>query len=414
LNFPEPEIRGTTYIYTFSDEMLVVVLSRLKDKGSTITAEVEVRTTDPNYNPFLLRETVNLLAPRTKTEIANALAKAYRRQVDFQNLIKYVAAKTIDVYRKGEDVHEIVGGDVHEERKSYPYLIEPLIYRNLPNIIYGEGGSAKSTLGLGCCVLVGCNYTDNPMKLKVNAQATPLYLDYELENDLTQDRLDMIVNGFGLPPFKMKYRRCGLPLVEDFNRIEKVIAENKIDFVVIDSLATAAGSDNLKDAQAATDFYNALRQLRVTSLIIAHPSKGDSINGKNSSIYGSVFFFNLARNVWECKLAPEAEGSEIEIALRHSKNNLGKLHNPLAFKIEFTDNTIEIMHTDVKKSFFQMIPLALQILDTLKAHGMMAPKDVADELGAQENSVRSILSRLHKQGKVICLNREYGVAANEG
>jgi hypothetical protein len=87
----------------------------------------------------------------------------------------------------------------------------------------------------------------------------------------------------------------------------------------------------LERAETAIRFFNALRSLRVASLILAHVAK----NSEEKTIYGSVFFSNFARSAWEMKKAQEAGEHIIRVGLYHRKTNLGPLQQPLGFKLHF-------------------------------------------------------------------------------
>ena len=80
-------------------------------------------------------------------------------------------------------------------------------------------------------------------------------------------------------------------------------------------------------------FYG-LRQLEVTSLIVAHVSKNTAA-GPVTTPYGSVFWSNLSRNVWQAQKEQGMGDDSIAVTLWHRKTNVGPLLRPVSLKITF-------------------------------------------------------------------------------
>ena len=131
------------------------------------------------------------------------------------------------------------------------------------------------------------------------------------------------------------YRFCSLPLADEIDEIQTIVAEHDIDVIVVDSMGAASGSGSEESAwhAVALRYFRALRSLRKTSLSIHH------IN-KEGTLFGSVYNFNYARNLWEAKKA-QAEGENtMAIGLFHRKANSSALMKPLGIAANFTRSMI--------------------------------------------------------------------------
>jgi DNA-directed RNA polymerase specialized sigma24 family protein len=197
----------------------------------------------------------------------------------------------------------------------------------------------------------------------------------------------------------IRYRRCALPLADDLTEIQRAIADGDIGLIVVDSLGAACGGD-LNSAEVATRFFSALRQLPVTSLLISHVSKAKET--KEKTPYGSVYFYNFARNVFELRRIQEAEQDEINLGVFHRKNNLGKLHYPLGFTIRFEPDKTLFQKQDIRDipEFLESLSNTARIEALLK-RGAMSVAEIADELDMSAPSARVVVNRLKDKGKVV-------------
>jgi hypothetical protein len=288
------------------------------------------------------------------------------------------------------------------------YLIEPLVYKNMPNMLYGDGGTCKSYLATYCCLIALVPELTNGISLHAQ-HAKPLILDYEFEKNETEARWQLLANGLDVPPVEIPYRRCHVPLVSEFDVIAKIIKENDCDFIIIDSLGLAAGSDSLKEERAALDFYKALRQLSITSLLIHHISKDES---NKSKPFGSVYFRNMARYAWEIRNEQEAGEDELIIGLFNRKNNLGKYSKPLSLKFKFYDDMTTVHDHDVKQvlSFQSQLSTAEQIIGCLKGNGLMTPKEISEVTLLPYGTVKTVCNRMAKRNTLVTVTGRYGIA----
>ena len=175
------------------------------------------------------------------------------------------------------------------KRTEVPYLLYPVIRKGTPVILYGAGGIGKSYVSLFFAMLIQHNIQ---VGMLIPQQANCLILDFESGQDDMNERLSALGKGMGIEA-DLLYRYCHLPLNSDIDTISRLIHENDIGLVIVDSRGAAVGGQ-INEARETMEMYNALRSLNVTSLIIDHVSKES-----NSSPIGSIYNFNEARSIYE-------------------------------------------------------------------------------------------------------------------
>ena len=263
--------------------------------------------------------------------------------------------------------------------------LTPLVYDGLPSVLFAPGGTGKSYWALFCAMVVQTGGCEGSFS---GVQGEVLYLDYESEACDLIDRANRLRHGHPkLARSEPSYRRCHIPLADDLPALQRHIAEKNIKFLVIDSLAAACGAE-LERAETAIRFFSALRSLRVATLILAHVAK----NSEEKSIYGSVFFSNFARSVWEMKKVQETGDRITRIGLYHRKSNLGLLERPIGLKLTFREAVqIEPLDLSDVPDLATALPAKERIQAVLK-DGLKTAKEVAEETGIALATVKARLS----------------------
>ncbi|MBA7546929.1 hypothetical protein ES705_39330 [subsurface metagenome] len=227
-------------------------------------------------------------------------------------------------------------------------------------------------------------YHDNALVLTTDKESTLcLYLDYEDDPSSFRKRWSALERGFGKGAMSILYRRMTAPLADSVEQLRNTISNKKIGLIIVDSLGPAARG-NLNDPEPAIKYHAALRQLGVTSLTLAHTAKDQFT--KKRTIFGSVFFTNLARSVWECKAEQETGEDEAIISLKHTKANLSRLHPPLGYRFTFTGNTINITKTDLRDTGLSgELPLSWQIKNLLR-QGSFTVGEISEQLSSNADT----------------------------
>ena len=387
--------------YAWPELRLRVVAERYTDDGY---AELSFYSGNGSSESLLHTTRVNLMATPTMNSLAKRLEKN-SADIPWTDILTCITLKTIEIARRGEPAVEIWPSE--DDNLTPDYLLEPILYLNHPAVIFGDYGSLKSLFSLAAAYIVQLPYYGNNLGLITAGQSTKcLYLDYEDDPSSFRKRWSALERGFGQGAMPILYRRMTGTLSDSIEQLQRIIHDKNIGLTIVDSLGPAARG-NLNDPEPAIKYHTALRQLGVTSLTLAHTSKDQFT--KRRTIFGSVFFTNLARSVWECKAEQETGEDEAIISLKNTKANLSRLHPPLGYRFNFTDNAINIIKADLRDTGLSgELPLSLRIKDLLRG-GAMTVKEIAEALEANEASVRTITNRLSKKGYLIKVGESWGL-----
>ena len=289
------------------------------------------------------------------------------------------------------------------------HVLGPILIHNQPVALFGERGSAKSYLALLMAYLVAIGEGGKALGFTHKMQLkSPLYLDWEGDQQSLMWRVKMLARGMGLPSQMIQYRRCTRPLAEDAERIQVEMLREGSDFVIIDSLGPACGGD-LNAPQPAMEFFKGLRSLGVTSLVLAHRAK-HAVGP--TSIFGSMFFEALMRSIWEVKLDQESEDALAYVALVHRKMNYGRRSRPMALEFEFAEDWTRVRRSTIAHvpSSISSLPLTDRVLMLMK-DGQTTAKQLCSELEMGGEKIRATLCYLATKGKIVRLERgRYGLA----
>lgn len=380
-----PELQVTGGIYRFHWPLLgvTVLLERLReDSRHTVSADIKI-TTENEGHIHMAR--LNLMATRSRHEIARHATDRDTLNRDWVAIIEQTCAMAMEHYRTGEPTVNL--GDVVPASEPV-YRLKPWIVEGEATIIYGEGGIGKSYLAGFMAASVDQNFHSDlyhPLVGKV------LYLDYETTADITARRFQSLTKGFGFGgKSNVVYRFCHQSLPSDISEIQRIVSEQNIDLVVIDSAGPACGGDP-ESASSAINYFTALRSLRKSSITIAHRSKSGT-----AGPFGSVYWVNYPRMSYELKKSQDEESDLMHVALVHRKVNDGRLQKPLSFKIQWMDQHVVTVTPEALESvpeFATELPLADQVTIELRNQGAMTVRQIAEAIGKDHRTVSTIMSR---------------------
>ena len=411
----KPNISDTAggYLFEWENEKVQIRTTHLHlhQRDGKLTGEIRITTTAEGCKPHLSQCVYNFSALRTRKELAKVLSGLLT--VDWETILEQLSVYTLERYRGGEPSREIWGT---ADAVSPPeFLLSPLLIKNYANVIFGEPGTFKSGLAMVFCGCVRIPWVDNPLGLGVReSPVNVIWLDWETDEATMAWTLTRIRNGTGLQ-FPVTYRPCALPLADDLEKVNQLVTDARSSsevLLVLDSLSLAAGGE-LKEAETALKFFAALRKLKCTSLIIAHPNKEQV---REKKIYGSIFFEAQARNIWELKKSCEDGEDRIDVGMFHRKAPpFSKICKPMGFSIHFTPESIRVEPENPKEvgQFLTLMSHETQIMMALK-HGKLNYSELAQETGIAETSIRKAMSRLIAKKKAVRIDGGYyGLSATE-
>jgi hypothetical protein len=292
------------------------------------------------------------------------------------------------------------------------FLVDPLLPLGQVAVIFGDGGVGKGHLAVVVALAVA-HTAPLPSGLVAPLHGPVLYLDWESDQEDLDDRValqDAGLAGCG----GLHYRRMHRPLADEAPALRADVSRLGITFVIVDSLAPAAGPEP-EGADAALRTHNAIRSLGpITCLCLAHVSKAGADQRGPARPFGSVFVSNMARSVWEMRRSEDQDGEELRVALYHRKANRTRLRPPLGFRFHFTDEAITVQGADLAEApdLLARASASTQILTALRP-GAKSIARLAEELGLRPETVKRTLQRLAERDKVVRLSDAHGGKGQE-
>ena len=394
-----------------SEWLLSIYLVKLIEHKETISAELNIEH-EFREKPTISGIRFNLASQQARNTIAKRLKDANIIPLDWPQLIDQICAETIKLHRQGEPIKELW---TSEDIQPPQYLLEPILLKDLPTIIFGEKGVAKSTLALIFYIILTLPWDDNPLGLIApNHSVRTAILDWELPGNIAQWNLKKLQHGADIPPLALYHRRCHSPLADDIEATQKYLAEIKAEAVIIDSLGRAVGGELSKDTENINRFFTALDKLKITSLILAQTSKGSDTKGRRASIYGSTFFTYYARSIFELSKAESIDEDELSVALFHRSANLTKLEKPMGFHFNFNENKTKVIREAVSYSeFLEKLSRQFQVTELLRIRPLTTG-EIMEALDIKRSNADITLKRLKDKKKVVKLeNGCWGLRTEE-
>ncbi|MFA5187552.1 MAG: AAA family ATPase [Patescibacteria group bacterium] len=401
---PTITVAGGLYKLRWDDEKLECKVSRLIDKSDRTVGEVTWTTTRDGIAPHLYQCSFNFTGSRSRSDLAKLMAERYPPETtgaDWDAIIEQLSVLVINAMREGEPVQELW---TSTDAKPIQYLVDPIFPKDQPTIIFGSRGGGKSAMELLIAVSLSLPWTDNPLGFTVPDTATPgLILDWESEGYLMQRRLKRLHAGMEIGcDFPLQYRRCSGPVADDMDSLFQIIDAGGYKYVIIDSLGPACGGD-LNAAGPAMRFFESLRRLHISVLIIAHQAK----NGEGEkSVFGSGFFENLSRSVWELKSEQDQETGDLKLGLFQTKASESRRHAPMGFCMHFQDPegpvTVEQDESALTEgAMADRMPASVLIKAQLSRGQKLTPTELTEAIGRNENTVKTALRRMHDKGVIM-------------
>ncbi|MAF43090.1 MAG: hypothetical protein CMI54_02825 [Parcubacteria group bacterium] len=406
-------LSGYKYMWYAGDEwVLTAQITKIYEhKRGVIDGEIEITHHDKDI-PILSGIRINLTSQSARTTIAKRLkANPTVEEFDWPKMIDEICAATVKLQREGEPIKELW---TSEDIPPLEYLIDPVLMKDIPTVMFGDKGVAKSTLSLLFYVILMLPWYDNPLGLKAPSRSIKtIILDWEVPGYIAQWNAKKVQEGMGLPAFPLYHRRCNYPLADDIEGIRNMIVDLKAEVIIVDSLARAAGGDLSKDTENANRFFAALDNLQVTSLIIAQTSKNQ--DEKKKSIYGNALYTYYARSIFELCKSQEINEDTMSIALFHRFSNLTRLQKPMGFKLSFNGVGTKIERQELSAQEFKGKLTGQQVILAELKRGSKTVIELADSLEWEEKSVRPLLSKM--KGRKLIVNvgpNEWGlISTNE-
>ena len=379
-----PAIRSMGGIHElhFHDVGIRVRVDRLSESSRHETlAEIKIANTLPGYPAHIHQARLNLKASTTRASMARNLME--KVELPWADILEFVCVMVLEAHRKGSPIVHLAD---HTMPEGLVFRLSPFLQERQPTVLFGEGDTGKSWLA----ILMGYLVATGAPKLGMEPEpGKVLYLDYETDEDTLWERLNMLFAGFDEPiPEGFFYRQMHQLMSADYLEINNLVMEHNIDLVIVDSAANAVGEPEA--STATTEYFRALRSLRVSSLTIAHVSKG----GKLTEPFGSIFWRNAPRANFRVAAEHEPGATGFTVGLKHTKSNNGRRLPDRAYHLRFGDGSVHVDRaepTDIHE-WEETRTTAQRIAAALRG-GAMTTKELAVDLELTESNIRTTLNR---------------------
>jgi hypothetical protein len=319
-------------ITVWHDIGIALKFSRFHDSHGDLTAMVRIylRSFVGRSDADLYDAKIILTGSRSKTDAVKACKRLCPDWPYWTQTVDRACRIVRTFLEQGAPEIDLAEGDIPEEA---PYVLAPLLRSGEHAVLFGKGGSAKSTLALACACLI----TSGASNIGMTSDGNPgrvLYLDYEDDEGNLKRRVRSLATGMQLPATPhVFYKKATAALPNMADELSRLIVARKFDGLIVDSAALACGADPEK-ADTAITYFNALRAMNLRwSLTIAHQSK--TMNEKDPMPFGSVFWFTSPRMIWQTRKAEEEGGKSIHVGLWNRKNSNGTLEKPRGYEVSW-------------------------------------------------------------------------------
>lgn len=325
--------------YYFHSCNVTIALENFDPTGN---AEIRIWVGEGATLVGMVYQQINLLSQRAVAGLVRELAESHDQVSNWREIIKNVAWRTVMAARRTNEVLK-VGKPPETMRQDFRLF--PIIHEGEPTTIYCPGGVGKSYLAIYCACLVQFDYAGftefDRGRAWTPKQGNVLYLDWESSHRDHQRRTWAVKRGLGInDDGAFLYLACQQPLTMILPDIRTIVEEKDIALVIVDS--QMAASDFGPDmAQNATRFYNALRQLHCSVLILDHVSKEAmkmSDDANSTGPHGSVVKSNRSRQQYEVKKHQIPGQGYADLTLIHRKNNEGPLSEEFGIRITWEND----------------------------------------------------------------------------
>lgn len=385
---PEFQDRLGTLTYTWPDPGIRIMVEQLHKNRQGTQCELTIDSIGGETEKAILGPVgYNLTFTSGRETIIRNLSR--RWEINWDEILEKLTRMVSAYLRLGEPVKHL---REYMYRPASEWILEHLILQEQPSMIFGSGGLGKSLVALAAILTLEAGSPVLP-GLRTEPGHRGIYLDWERTGIYEHGvRYRKLLNGVNLEPAKMDtiYLSCTGSITDNVRKIKRTIDDEGVTFAIIDSAGFACGSEPEK-AECALQFFEAVHQLEVPALIIAHQTKGD-VRGIP---FGSVFWHNAARVTWEIRKQQVPGENRLKVGLFNRKSNIGSLARPLGFSIEFLGESTTISQFEPRTNF-ELAEGAITVSDQVAAlleEESLTVKDISEATGKTENAIRTVLNR---------------------
>lgn len=362
-------------------------IDRLRRERSELVGELTVRCEMAGartVDGVLSVADMNLSSIRARQDRARYLKeRAHAPDADWVGLLEELAQRVFTAERRGRPSIDLRSAPFPPADEALQVLGIPLLRRH-PVILFGDGGSAKSFLAL---------HFGAELRARHNLRVG--LLDWELDAVDHRRRLEAM---YGDTAPEIRYLRCDRPLVQMQDAVQRMVRDDRLDYLLLDSIAPGVDT-RPDDSDAAARYMQVLRRLNVGALLIAHISKGEDGDKKP---FGSAFWHNLARATWNVK-PTSTNGDVLTLGLHNRKANTERWLPPRGVQVTFRDRCTTFTRIDPREDpdLARTLPVSARLRAALRT-GSLSRQALADELDdVAAGTLQKTLRRELDKGRIV-------------
>lgn len=394
MSTPELRRHGDSFEFVWHEEQVGIGLDKLQEHRDGLYAEVTIESTAPGFVGHVHGPArLNLLSTESQHRLSKVLGERVNH-MDWSAMLTVACYLAAERYRRPPRIV-----DLADRPEPGPVqVLLPGIPTGETVVLYGDGESAKSLLGLliATAAMTGVVL---PWAARIPVPLRCMLLDFETNENTVNSRLRRICRGYALEHVPhLLYREMHQPLVDTVDALRADRDRLGIDLFIVDSLSFAC-TGSLTDDDAARALMNGLRRLApATRLCIAHVSQ-ESAKASRGPVrpFGSAFFWNGMRSGWEVRKAEESPPDTLDLGIYHRKTNDVLRERPFGVRVQFdgADGPIRFSRGELSDSpdLIGRTSLSTRIHAALR-RGALDTNELAEAVGVSEGTVRSAVRRL--------------------
>jgi len=302
----------------------------IEKKKHAMDTELTVSLNGATHEPYGLR--MNILSNSATDSLRRNLENLYGKELQWTQMINSAFRRVREAYTTID--YAIDTATMEPLDAQDLFLVNPLLPTDSPTILFGDGGSFKTYLAISLAIHVAIG---RPWMGAETPCLPVIYLDYEGTPQSFANRQRRILHGMGIdvgmPHNSLFYwAGRGLPLADHVEALKRKIQSTGACLLIIDSIGPAAGGE-VEKSEVSLSYFRSLAKLSITTLNIAHITKG----GDKKYPFGSIYWHNEARRTWYVERVQEEELPELDLGIYCRKVNDGARPSATAIHAVFND-----------------------------------------------------------------------------
>jgi hypothetical protein len=383
---PTLERMGAGYRAVWPDQRVEIVIPRVhwhKEDCVAVYAISLLPVSPGQAARRLDHGTLNLVSSRTRVTLAKDLGE--RWPADWRGILEQLCWAIQQQETQGEEPIELRTVDPGEDGAQR--LLGDLCLTRSPSMIFGHGGDFKSYIAMAAALSI--NSGKPLLGMEPRERLRVAYCDWEWDKTEHRQRLGRLMDERDWPD--MLYFPCRHPLSLEVDRLGYQFQKYGVGYMIVDSVSWACGGAP-EESVLATNFMNALRQLGVGALCVAHVNRSTN----TQMPFGSSFWHNGMRSTWYAKREQEPGDRRLTVGLWNRKANGSGLARPMSLAVEFSEQGTRVQITQVASQRAAEIAEAAGIASTKdriilalrQAHGRaMTYEELSDQLDISTSTI---------------------------